>query len=151
MTEKTDTRRRIVVGVDESAESKQALRWAGQLAGWAGAELDVVSAWQLPVGYGWGAVPLEWSPTVDLEKRIVALVDEVFGSERPTTVNVIVREAGPAPLLIAHSDGALMVVVGSRGLGGFAGLLLGSVSANVAEHAKCPVLVVHGDQAVQAK
>jgi nucleotide-binding universal stress UspA family protein len=151
MTEKIDTRRRIVVGVDESDESKQALRWAGQLAKWTGAELDVVSAWQLPVGYGWGAVPLEWSPTVDLEKRIGHVVDEVFGTERPATVNVIVREAGPSPLLIEHSKGALMVVVGSRGLGGFAGLLLGSVSAKVAEHAQCPVLVVHGDEAVPAR
>ena len=144
MTEKTD-RRAIVAGVDESEESKRALRWAGRLAEWMGAELDVVSAWQLPVGYGWGAVPLEWSPTVELEKRIEALVDEVFGSERPATVNVIVRQAGPSELLIERSKSALMLVVGSRGRGGFTGLLLGSVSAKVAEHAKCPVLVVHGD------
>lgn len=142
--------RRIVVGVDESEQSKHALRWAGRLAAWMGAEIDVVSAWYLPVGYGWGAVPLEWSPTVDLEKRISALVDDIFGSERPAPVNIVVREAAPSELLIQRSENAEMVIVGSRGMGGFRGLLLGSVSAKVAEHAKCPVLVVHGDKAVPA-
>jgi nucleotide-binding universal stress UspA family protein len=149
MTHETDGRR-IVVGVDESEESKRALRWAGRMAAWTGAELDVVSAWQLPVGYGWGAVPLEWSPTEEREKRIGQLVDEVFDAHRPVTVNVIVREDSPSRLLIELSKNARMVVVGSRGLGGFSGLLLGSVSAKVAEHAKCPVLVVHGDQPVPA-
>jgi nucleotide-binding universal stress UspA family protein len=52
-----------------------------------------------------------------------------------------------AKVLLDVSQGAIMLVVGSRGHGGFAGLLLGSVSANVAEHAPCPVLVIHGDQA----
>ena len=150
MSDESEARRRIVVGVDESEESKQALRWAGNLASWMGAEIDVVSAWHLPAGYGWGAVPLEWSPTIDVEKRIDALVDEVFGSDRPAPVTIVVREALPAALLVEQSKDALMVVVGSRGLGGFRGLLLGSVSAKVAEHAACPVLVIHGNLAVPA-
>lgn len=149
MSESSEVRR-IVVGVDESEQSKHALRWAGRLASLMGAEIDVVSAWYLPVAYGWGPVPLEWSPTVDLEKRVSALVDDVFGSERPAPVNIVVREAAPSELLIQRSESAEMVIVGSRGMGGFRGLLLGSVSAKVAEHAKCPVLVVHGDKAVPA-
>jgi nucleotide-binding universal stress UspA family protein len=58
-----------------------------------------------------------------------------------------VREGGAAKVLLEVSEGAAMVIVGSRGHGGFTGLLLGSVSANVAEHASCPVLIIHGDQA----
>jgi nucleotide-binding universal stress UspA family protein len=62
----------------------------------------------------------------------------------------LVSEGGAAKVLLDTSQGAIMTVVGSRGHGGFAGLLLGSVSANVAEHASCPVLVIHGDQAPPA-
>ena len=58
----------------------------------------------------------------------------------------LVNEGGAAGVLLDASQGAIMLVVGSRGHGGFTGLLLGSVSANVAEHATCPVLVIHGDQ-----
>jgi nucleotide-binding universal stress UspA family protein len=58
-----------------------------------------------------------------------------------------VHEGGASKVLLDASEGAIMLVVGSRGHGGFAGLMLGSVSANVAAHASCPVLVIHGDQA----
>jgi nucleotide-binding universal stress UspA family protein len=65
-------------------------------------------------------------------------------------MNLVLREGNPAHVLLEHSAGALMLVVGSRGRGGFAGLMLGSVSAAVAEHASCPVLVVDGDKPVPA-
>jgi nucleotide-binding universal stress UspA family protein len=136
---------RIVVGVDGSKQSKQALRWAARIAATTGARIDAIAAWQFPVGYGWGAVPLEWSPGQDMEKVLTESVDEVFGGDRPEDMRLAVHEGGAARVLLEESEGALMLVVGSRGHGGFAGMLLGSVSASVAEHANCPVLVVHGD------
>lgn len=138
---------RVVVGVDGSEQSKQALRWAAHFAAGCGARVDAVAAWLFPAGFGWGAVPLEWSPGQDMEKTLTETVDEVFGSQRPENMRLAVCEGNPAKVLLEESKGALMLVVGSRGHGGFAGLLLGSVSAGVAEHATCPVLVVHGDQA----
>lgn len=136
---------RIVVGVDGSEESKQALRWAARLGATFGARLDVISAWQYPTYYGWGAYPLDWNPGQDMEKQLTANVDEVFGEHRPQDTRLSVQEGSAAHILIEEAHGALMVVLGSRGHGGFTGLLLGSVSAAVAEHATCPVLVVHGD------
>jgi nucleotide-binding universal stress UspA family protein len=141
---------RVVVGVDGSKQSEQALRWAAHFAATFGARIDAIAAWMLPTGYGWGGVPMEWSPEQDMEKILTNSVDRVFGAQRPKDMRLIVREGNPAKVLLDESDGALIMVVGSRGHGGFAGLLLGSVSTSTAEHATCPVLVVHGDQAVPA-
>ncbi len=136
---------RIVVGVDGSDQSKQALRWAGHLAHQYGARLEAISTWEFPVAYGWSAVPTDWNPQADTQKLLDETVDVVFGGERPKGMITRAIEGGAAARLLECSDGALMLVVGSRGHGGFAGLLLGSVSSSVAEHATCPVLVVHGD------
>lgn len=143
MIESTATRPCIVVGVDGSAGSKLALEWAARIAAAEDAVIDVVGAWEYPVNLGWTAVPAEYSPKQDIEKAIVQVVDEVFGPERPPGLRVLTHEGNAAGVLIEKSADALMVVVGSRGHGGFVGLLIGSVSARVAEHAKCPVLVVH--------
>lgn len=140
----TPERPRIVVGVDGSDKSKQALRWAAHLAGIFGAHLDVVCAWQLPVAVGWTVVTNDWNPEADVEKLLIGIVDEVFGPDRPADMLLSAREGNAAQLLIEASKHATMIVVGSRGHGGFTGLLLGAVSAHVAEHAHCPVVVVHG-------
>ncbi len=137
---------RVVVGVDSSPESKQALVWAASFAASSGASLDAVAAWQYPTAYGWSPIPVDWKPGEDMEKALIETVDEVFGAQRPKGMRLIVREGNAAKILLDASGEALMLVVGSRGHGGFAGLLLGSVSANVAEHATCPVLVVHGNR-----
>jgi nucleotide-binding universal stress UspA family protein len=92
----------------------------------------------------------DWDPRVDMDRILNAAVDAAFGPRRPADMNLIVCEGNPVNVLLEHSAGALMLVVGSRGHGGFAGMLLGSVSAAVAEHATCPVLVVHGDKPVPA-
>ncbi len=147
-TTTTTTERRIVVGVDGSEPSKLALRWAAQLASTFGARIDAVAAWHVPVSYGsygMGGSAIYWNPEEDMEKCLTESVDEVFGADRPADLELKVLCGNTAEVLVDSSADAVMVVVGSRGHGGFAGLLLGSVSSAVAEHAACPVLVVHGD------
>lgn len=136
----------IVVGVDGSPESRQALRWATDLAKLLGATINVVSAWQYPTTYGYAAPLPDWNPDEQMRRVQSQVITGVFGEENPSGVARIVVNGGAARVLLEASQTALMLVVGSRGHGGFAGLLLGSVSATVAEHASCPVLIVHGDR-----
>jgi nucleotide-binding universal stress UspA family protein len=143
--ENTEKPARVIVGVDGSQQSQQALRWAAQFARMTGSHVVAVAAWELPSTIEWAAWPQGWDPGRDAQKALTSTVDDVFGPARPKDLQLIVREGGAARVLLEESKGALMLVVGSRGLGGFMGLLQGSVSANVAEHAACPVLVVHGE------
>jgi nucleotide-binding universal stress UspA family protein len=138
---------RIVVGVDGSQQSRDALRWAAHLARVFAAQMDAVIAWEYPPALGWSVVPDDWDPAADMEKVLQETVADVFGDERPAGLKLQVHEGGAARVLVEACQGAAMLVVGSRGHGGFTGLLLGSVSASVAEHAPCPVLIIHGDQA----
>jgi nucleotide-binding universal stress UspA family protein len=138
--------RRIVVGVDGSRHSVEALRWAAYQASLLGARLNVVTAWEYPASFGWAAVPSDWDPAEDMEKVLQEAVRAAFGDEPPAGLELQVREGGAARVLLEACEGATMLVVGSRGHGGFAGLLLGSVSAGVAEHASCPVLIIHGER-----
>jgi nucleotide-binding universal stress UspA family protein len=138
--------RRIVVGIDGSDSSLVALRWADWLARTTDAALDVVCAWEYPSFYGWSEAPDNWNPSSTTETVLSDSLRAVFGDSTPSYVATSVRQGGAAMVLLDESAGATLVVVGSRGHGGFAGLLLGSVSASVAEHAPCPVLVVHGEQ-----
>jgi nucleotide-binding universal stress UspA family protein len=137
---------RVVVGVDGSDQSKLALRWALVIATSYDASVVAVAAWQYPSASGWGPTAIEWNPEQDMDTCLTQTVAEVCGAQRPEHLQLSVRQGNAAQVLIAESQGASMLVVGSRGHGGFAGLLLGSVSANVAEHAHCPVLVIHGNE-----
>ena len=150
MTESSQGRPRIVVGVDGSEPSKLALRWARRLAAVEQADIDVIGAWAWPSLAGATVVALDYSPMDDIEKELTAAVDEVFGPDRPAGLRVRAVNGGAAHVLVEASRTAFLVIVGSRGLGGFMGLLLGSVSQHVAEHAACPVLVVreHNDDGV---
>lgn len=94
---------------------------------------------------GMGGVAPTADPEADARKVLAATVREAFGENQPVGMRLTVREGNPAEVLIEASRTALMLVVGSRGHGGFAGLLLGSVSAACTEHATCPVVVVHGN------
>lgn len=136
---------RIVVGVDGSEPSKEALRWASRVAPAIGADIEAVNSWEFPNSYGWAPAFLGgWSPEADSAKVLEQTLDDVFGSERPKNLTASVRQGRASHELLVASADADMLVVGSRGHGGFTGLLLGSVSSACAEHAKCPVLVVHG-------
>jgi nucleotide-binding universal stress UspA family protein len=159
MTEERDAvvaaageRPRIVVGVDGSEPSTEALRWAARLAAHYDATMDAVSVWGWPMpAYGWSAVPEGRRPDQVAEKILTQTIDETFGPDRPMGLRLVVEQGNPAGVLREQSEGALVLVVGSRGHGGFAGLLLGSVSGQVAAHAHCPVLVVHGDRSKAAQ
>jgi nucleotide-binding universal stress UspA family protein len=146
-----NTEHTIVVGIDGSDGSKQALRWAAALAPLLGARIDAIATWELPTGSLLRALPPSFSPEPDIERVLSDTVHEVFGADRPAGLRTKVLEGPAAQALITVAQDALMLVVGSHGLGGFAGLLLGSVSSRVAEHAACPVLVVHGDRVVSPK
>jgi nucleotide-binding universal stress UspA family protein len=134
---------RIVVGVDGSDESKQALRWAAQQAGYTGASLDVVTAWQLPLGFGWPAgFPEDYNPEEDALHVLDAVIEEVLGASPKVEIRKQVEEGQAASALLRLSEGASALVVGSRGRGGFTGMLLGSTSSQCVQHAKCPVVVI---------
>jgi nucleotide-binding universal stress UspA family protein len=144
---------RIVVGVDGSPSSISALRRGARIAAALGLPLEAVTAWYYPElfggsmgGYtGEGFIP----DSADLIEGAQAMLDEavkaVFGDDRPIWFTGSVLEGRAAQTLIKESRGAEMLIVGSRGHGGFAGLLLGSVSQACVAHATCPVLVLHED------
>lgn len=135
---------RIVVGVDGSEPSKKALRWARFVAKASGARLEAVAVWRIPP-VAMGGWPTDFNPEGETRAALQTAVSEALGPDPDVPVQQVVLEGNAAQALIAASEGAYMLVVGSRGYGGFAGLLLGSVSSVCAERAPCPVLVIHGE------
>ena len=133
---------RIVVGVDGSVASMAALRRGARIAEALGARLEAITVWQYPLEFG-GYVTSEWSPETDARAVLTESAQKVFGGPPPEWFLPLVSEGSAAQVLIDSSKGAEMLIVGSRGHGGFVGLLLGSVSARCAEYAHCPVLVMH--------
>ena len=134
----------IVVGVDGSAPSREALVWAVGYAALVGARVEAVTSWSYPSMYGISGGLSDWDPEADAQKVLAEVVDSALGANAPSSLKQLVREGNAARVLLDESKDAQLLVVGSRGHGGFAGLLLGSVSANCAEHAQCPVVVIHG-------
>lgn len=135
------SRRTIVVGVDGSKSSIEALRTAARIAAAMGGEIDAITSWEFPASYGLAGGAIEWRPDTDATEVLSEAVKEAFGDDVPAGLRRVVTEGHPAKVLIEASTDAELLVVGSRGHGGFVGLLLGSVSAYCAEHANCPVLV----------
>ncbi|MEU0368848.1 universal stress protein [Streptomyces sp. NPDC006283] len=140
----------IVVGVDGSDASKQALRWAVRQAEVTGAVVEAVTAWDVPHSHGARAwLPPASGAEADLEagarKELTETVDEVAGSQPRVEVRVEVHRGTPAEVLLHAARTASLLVVGSRGRGAFAGMLLGSVAQHCTQHAACPVLVIRGD------
>ena len=136
----------IVVGVDGSEESKEALRWAIEEARLRQATLRAVRAWRHPAIYVHGYLPpdlLDRGLEQDRMKHALdAVVAEVAGESPPVPLERIIVEGPTAQVLVDAADEADLLVVGSRGHGGFTGLLLGSVSQQCVHHARCAVVIV---------
>lgn len=132
---------RIVVGVDGSDHARGALDVAVEEARRRDARLEVVHAWTAPVVLsGMEVLP---PPRADYREAAQALVRRVVRDlPDDVVVDPIAVEGSAAASLMDAARGADLLVVGSRGRGGFAGLVLGSTSHQVTSHADCPVLVV---------
>ena len=142
MTEPASHPARIVVGVDGSAESVQALRWAARQAELTGAELQVISAWEYPAFYGWAPATPGQTDFAELSAKAQEdALSTVFGTSRPDWVHTQVVEGSPARVLVDASSAADLLVVGSRGYGGLADAVLGSVSTYCVHHAHGPVTI----------
>lgn len=133
----------IVVGVDGSDASVEALRQAQRLAGPLSANIVALACWDVPPVYdGYVAMGIN-----DFDVRAGEILQETvakaFGGETPANVETRLVQGHPRRTLIEESRTADLLVLGRRGHGGFGGLLLGSVSSALVAHAHCPVLVVH--------
>ncbi len=138
----------IVIGVDGSEGAQSALAWALAEARLRQTMLRVVCAWEVPVLI-YGAAPA-YVPPVDptsdsklaAERAIDDALRELSGATDGLEVERVVVNGHAAPILVDASGEAELLVVGSRGLGGFTGLVLGSVSQHCVHHARCPVVVI---------
>lgn len=135
--------RAMVVGVDGSTSSIAALELAAQLIPLAGDIIRAVTVWHYSVAFG-TFTPVDWHPDELAEAALDRALAAAFQDKPPCPIERRVLQGSPAQVLIDESTRASMIVVGSRGHGGFAGLLLGSVSSAVAERAACPVVIARG-------
>jgi nucleotide-binding universal stress UspA family protein len=136
---------RIVVGVDGSQSSRNALAWAVDEARARGGRVEAVHAWHVPAAayYGPGVIALDAGSYETEAKRILdEVVDSTYAEGLAEPIGRIVVCGDAARTLLDVAKGADLLVVGSRGHGGFAGLLLGSVGQHCVHHAPCPVVVV---------
>jgi nucleotide-binding universal stress UspA family protein len=150
MEETTPTDHRIVVGIDGSEHSRVALLWAMEQAASRNLPLDVLHVWHLSVSALPMGLAAESVDPEDFNREAKALVErEIEWAEqntaaRPPIVRAIALEGHPARVLTDEAATADLLVVGARGLGHFAGMLLGSVSDYCTRHSSIPVVVVHG-------
>lgn len=137
---------RIVVGIDGSPPSKAALRWAVKQAGLTGAVVEAIMAWEPPDAW-YGLVP----PTRGLDEYaasadevLTEVINEAIGPDKPVEIQRRVTKGHPAAVLLNAARDAQLLVVGNRGHGGFAEVMLGSVGQYCTQHAPCPVVIVRG-------
>ena len=139
---------RIVAGVDASDNAARAAAWAAREAADQGLPLHLVHALDLPGTTGMAVEPPEFAASQARAGR--ELLDRLAADLRDRhpglTVSTEISELGAAETLVVLSGAARLVVTGTRGHGGFAGLLLGSVSHSLAAHSQCPVVVVRGEE-----
>jgi nucleotide-binding universal stress UspA family protein len=136
----------VLVGIDGSDHSRKALTWAAAEAANHGADLVVVNVWEHTLPPPAGSVSVSERYVPDPSQRtaedLLEEIKEELGENPPVLVQPRVKQGNPAKVLIDESADADLLVVGTRGHGGFRGLVLGSVSQHVAAYAKCSVTVV---------
>jgi nucleotide-binding universal stress UspA family protein len=139
---------RIVVGIDGSHHSTRALEWALKEAAAQQAPLTVLTVHSVPAS-PWTGSPVVGERDADAQEQMLKAAEELtqkaaseLGEGQPDSVTVRAINGFPAEALIEVSKDVDLVVVGSRGAGGFARLMMGSVSSQVVGHAHCPVVVV---------
>jgi nucleotide-binding universal stress UspA family protein len=138
----------IVVGIDGSHNASHALEWAMAEAGLRKADLTVITVNSVPAGY-WTKQPIT-RPDDDVfvaeartaAEEAVSKAASALGDSQPASVTITALNGFPAQTLIKASETSDLIVVGSRGGGGFGELILGSITSQVVHHAKCPVVVV---------
>ena len=138
--------RKIVVGVDGSPASLKAVLWAAHEAKLRNSEIEILHSWSMP----FVADPLAMMPMMFPVEEMVSEADKIVsaaaaiitGVDSKIQVATRIERGAASEYLIAAGKSADLLVVGSRGHGGFAGLLLGSVAQQVANHATCPVVIV---------
>ena len=139
----------VVVGVDGSAESISALKWAAGYAAATGATITAVLSWHYPAAYG--PAPVGVAPKVvsdevrtHMQQTLDKALTEVFGTAAPENVETKLAYGHPAAALVEESRHADLLVLGHRGHGAFHEMLVGSVSMHCVTYAACPVVVVRG-------
>lgn len=140
----------IVVGVDGSTGSRSALRWAARTASARGDGLRAVTAWQYPARAGSPIGPTELPAAEEMDRQSDERLRAVLREELEEAAEHVEVEVGRGPtasvlLGAAARPGVVMLVLGARGLGGFDGLRMGSVSQQCVEHSPCPIVVMRGD------
>lgn len=144
----TSSTHHAVVGFDGSENSSAALQWAfDHVVRLGGGTIKVVMVWNYAPtavgGYGLGGGSLP--PAESMQEVTERGLAEALATVTPPagiTLESVVREGPPAKILVEESEGAEILVVGKRGHGGFLGLLIGSITNQVANHASCPVVIV---------
>jgi nucleotide-binding universal stress UspA family protein len=133
---------RIVVGIDGSPASIDAIDWAGRQAHLTHATLEIIMTWDWPTTFGWTMyLPEGYEPSEGMPEILSKAADGLRGKYPDLEITTRLLQGHPAPLLIEASKGADLLVVGSRGHGEFVGMLIGSVSEYCATNAHCPVLI----------
>lgn len=136
----------IIVGVDGSAYAETALRWAADQAAATGHPIEVLAVWDWPRSYGWVVpVPSDFDPSADAGRLVDAGEAIVRAAHPQVSCSGTVVQGAAAVALVDASRRASLLVVGSRGHGELAGVLIGSVSQYCVAHAHCPVVVVRGE------
>lgn len=130
----------VVVGIDASEAAGAALRWAAEYADKFELPLEAVIAWDMGPYYGYPAIDVDRDAEKRAHKALADTIRDVLGEDAVVTQRVLRGQT--APVLLEAGKSAALLVVGTRGHGAFAGMLLGSVSQHCVQHATCPVVVI---------